>query len=290
LIVAQDSSAVFDTLSEYEVIDLTLTLDERYPAVARTLPGFHHRVWNYFKPVDDGPQPLMARSWSAETDDEPTEDRPNVFYSNFMVLFEHTGTHFDAPTHVIPPADSGFPGATEHGLFGDQITLDRLQGRGCVIDVRELQDNPPIGDSPLVTIEHVKAWEAEHGALTSGDAVIFWTGWDRYYLPYPQRTPYQEAFSDKSLPGWTAIPEDTMMYLFDAGVRLVGTDGVSIGAVRNVYGVHYAGLGKGMLYVESLTSLGSLPPRGSYFVFCPLKISRSSGCSGRAFAYVPRAS
>lgn len=283
---AQDS---IDLLKKYRIVDLTLLLDERYPAVGPWLPGFHHRVWNWFAPIEDGPQPLMARSYQKETTASvASKDRPNVFYSNFMVLFEHTGTHFDAPTHVIPPPDSGLPAANEHGLFGDQITLDRLQGNACVIDVRSLQDEAVPGESPLVSVDEVRRWESEHGPLAKGDVPLFWTGWDRHYKAYPERTPYQDAFKDRSMPGWTAVAEETIDYLFEHGVRLVGTDGTSMGAVDDVYAVHYAGLGRGMLFVESLTGLGALPPRRSWFVFTPLKIARSSGCSGRAFAYVPR--
>jgi kynurenine formamidase len=278
-----------DLLGNHRIVDLTLTLDERYPGVGSWLPGFHHRVWNWFEPVNEGPQRLIARSYRQETTAAPpTPERPNVFYSCFMVLFEHTGTHFDAPTHVIPPAGSGLPAASEHGLFGDQITLDRLQGKGCVIDVRALREDAKPGESPQVQVHHVRDWEQANGHLGPADAALFWTGWDEHYVPYPEPTPYQDAFKDKSLPGWTAVSEAAVGYLFDQGVRLVGTDATSMGAVQDVYGVHYAGLGRGMLFVESLTALGTLPARGSYFVFCPLKIARSSGCSGRAFAYVPR--
>jgi kynurenine formamidase len=42
-----------------------------------------------------------------------------------------------------------------------------------------------------------------------------------------------------------------------------------------------------MVFIECLTNLDQLPARGSYFVFPPLKIRRSSGCSGRAMARVP---
>lgn len=276
-----------DFFQTHRIVDLTLTLDERYPGVGSWLPGFHHRVWNWFEQVDEGPQPLIARSYRGETAVAPTRERPNVFYSCFMVLFEHTGTHFDAPTHVIPPADSGLPAANEHGLYGDQITLDRLHGRACVIDVRSLREHAKPGESPLIQVADVQRWEEAHGPLETGDAPLFWTGWDEHYVAYPEPTPYQDAFKDKSLPGWTAVAEPTIEYLFDRGVRLVCTDATSMGAVQDVYGVHYAGLGRGMLFVEGLTALSSLPVRGSHFVFCPLKIARSSGCSGRAFAYVP---
>jgi isatin hydrolase len=286
--MTMEAAQLPDLRQQYDVVDLTLTLDERFPAVGSWLPGFHHRVWNWFEEVRDGPQPLIARSYTDVTAPEPTAERPNVFYSCFMVLFEHTGTHFDAPTHVIPPADTGLPAANEHGLYGDQIDLKRLQGRACVIDVRSLAGQSAPGTSPLVQPEHVRRWESEHGDLTAGDAVLFCTGWDQLYVAYPEHTDYQDAFKNKNVPGWTAVSEPAMDYLYDRGIRLVGTESTSMGAVEDVYGVHYCGLGRGVLYVESLTGLAALPPRGSYFVFCPLKVARSSGCSGRAFAYVPR--
>ena len=90
-------------------------------------------------------------------------------------------------------------------------------------------------------------------------------------------------------PGWPAPSAEAVEYLYDQGVRTLATDGPSIGAAHEGMSMHYAGLGRGMVYVEGLAQLEQLPIRGSYFVFMPLKIAESSGGSGRALAYVPLA-
>jgi kynurenine formamidase len=50
---------------------------------------------------------------------------------------------------------------------------------------------------------------------------------------------------------------------------------------------HYAALGRGMPFVESLTNLGVLLPRGAIFIFLPLKIVGGSGAPERAIALIP---
>ena len=64
-----------------------------------------------------------------------------LYYSCWMILWEHTGTHFDAPTHAIPPSKSGLPHANEWGdVYGDMVPLEKFQGPAAVVDVRELPD------------------------------------------------------------------------------------------------------------------------------------------------------
>jgi isatin hydrolase len=77
------------------------------------------------------------------------------------------------------------------------------------------------------------------------------------------------------------------VYLNDEGVETLVTDVPSLGATDDIQSMHYAGPGRGMVFSECLTNLDHLPARGSYFIFPPLKIRRSSGCSGRAMARVP---
>jgi kynurenine formamidase len=61
----------------------------------------------------------------------------------------------------------------------------------------------------------------------------------------------------------------------------------SIGSVHDGIPVHQEGLSRGLRYVEILTNLDELSPRGAFFVFLPLKISGSSGGPGRAVAFLP---
>ena len=98
------------------------------------------------------------------------------FLEYVQVHDDHTGTHIDAPAHFTPG-----------GLTIEQLPLDQLMGPAAVIDVRHLIESAAPGDtthlaqSPVITAELVRAWEAEHGELEAGEIVLFRTGWsDRY--------------------------------------------------------------------------------------------------------------
>ncbi len=71
-------------------------------------PGWWtHHNWNWFAEVE-GP---TGRTRSADP-----------YQTNFIVIDEHCGTHFDAPTHFVPPPGYDLPFA---GPLGNE-TGDRV--------------------------------------------------------------------------------------------------------------------------------------------------------------------
>ncbi len=267
----------FEQLGNMRVVDLSLTLSERLPA---TWPGhmiYAHKNWN----------------WFAEVDGPISKTRSEAPYqTNFVVIDEHCGTHFDAPTHFIPPEDSGLPYASPLGAeTGDKVPLEDLMGPAAVVDVRFLAEeaNEP-GVSPFITDEHVKAWEGENGELQAGEVVLFRTGWDRYYVEGEEGLKYMHgSLVTGDFPGWPAPSPECAIYLHEKGVKTIGIDAPSIGSSHDGVPVHQEGLSRHLRYVEILTNLGELPVRGAYFIFMPIKIGESSGGPGRAMALLPNA-
>lgn len=270
-----------------ELVDLTHTLNEAYPSQGAWLPPFRHVVYNWYEPRPDDAQPLLSRSYTQVSQDG--RETHGVYYSCWMTLFEHAGTHFDAPTHAIPPSDSGLPYANEWGdVYGEMIPLRKFQGPVACVDVRSLREGPQEpGMSPLVTLDFLRDWEQQHGEFRPGDVVALLSGWDEYFLPLPDGSKFVMDPFEKRTPGWPAPTEEAVIYLSDKGIETLVTDVPSLGATDDIQSVHYAGLGRGMVFIECLTNLQKLPPRGSYFVFSPLKVVKSSGCPGRAIAWVP---
>jgi kynurenine formamidase len=277
----------FSNIRASRIVDLTLLLHEAYPTVLPGAPGFTHNLYNWFEEDPSNPKPLVRRSYpQTGLDGQPID---TVFYSSWMTIFEHCGTHFDAPVHVIPPPDSGLPYANEFGnVYGDMVELSRLQGPAVVVDTRPLFDeNGPKGESNLVTVDYIKQWESEHGPIDAGDAVLLRTDWDRFYVPWPEGSKYlHDPFRLRSLPAWPAPDIETLEYLSTRGVTLLCTDAPTLGAAQDVGSIHYAGLGRGMQFVEALANLKAMPTRGSYFAFLPLRIAHSSGSPGRAIGYI----
>jgi isatin hydrolase len=265
-------------LQACRIVDLSQVLAEELPT---TWPGhmvYQHKLWNWFAPREGfGGQKIFSTA---------------PYHTRFLIVDEHTSTHFDAPTHFVPPPDSGLPLAGPLGdITGDKVPLAQLQGTAAVIDVSHLsrgENGGENGVSPWVTAQHVREWEARHGSLGKGDIILLRTGWDRYYTEGLEGEKYVvRPVVRKDFPGWPAPSVDLVEYALSKGVRCLGIDAPSIGAAHDGRPAHEAGLSQGMLYVESLTSLDRLPARGSYFVFMPLKIANSSGGPGRALAYVP---
>jgi kynurenine formamidase len=221
---------------------------------------------------------------------QPVHGFRGPYHTAWLTLDEHCGTHFDAATHFVPPPDSGLPGASELGLqTGDTVDLGRLIGPAAVVDVTELSGRGEGGVSPEITPELIRRWERRHGELRPGEIVLFRSDWDDRYLPMPEGGAYVlDPFLLRSGPGWPTPGIPALQHLLDRGVRTVGLDGVSVGAAHDGAPPHQFGLGRGMLYIELLTNLRRLPPRGALFVFLPIKIGDSSGGPGRAIALVPR--
>jgi kynurenine formamidase len=206
-----------------------------------------------------------------------------------MAIDEHTGTHFDAPSHFIPPADTRLPNAGELGeLSTDRVPIDQLVGPAAVIDVSDLSEGGRDGESPHVTRERILRWEAEHGELRPGDVVLLRGDWDRFYLEGSDGDSYSRGpMLLGEGQGWPSPDAEAVIHLDERGVRCLGTDGASIGGADEGESAHVAGLARGMVYVEALCDLKRLPPRGAFFVFLPIKVRDGTGGPGRAIALLP---
>ena len=92
---------------------------------------------------------------------EYDEDGP-FFAWNWMVLGEHSGTHFDAPHHWVTGKD--YPDG-----FTDTLDVNRLIAPVNVIDCSA---QSAADEDFLLTADLVKAWEAEHGEIKAGEWVV----------------------------------------------------------------------------------------------------------------------
>ncbi len=263
-------------IAHCEVVDLTVMLAEHLPGAWPTHMPFQRKVYNWYANRDDQIQPIHGFRGPYQT--------------ACLTLDEHCGTHIDAPTHFIPPPDSGLPMASEMGLLsGEKLDLRKMMGPAAVIDVTELSDQGENGVSAEILPEHVQRWEEAHGPLRPDDIVLFRSDWDDRYLPLPDGSGYVfNSFVMKQGPGWPTPGIPCLSYLLERGVTTIGLDGVSVGAAHAGVPPHQFGLGRGMMYVELLANLRKLPPRGAYFIFLPIKVQGSSAGPGRAIGLVPK--
>jgi kynurenine formamidase len=154
----------------------------------------------------------------------------------------------------------------------DSLDLGRLTGPALVLD---FSSKWPKG---LISEDDLAEATRDYG-LTREDAVLIWTGADRYLG--------EEDF----LGSYPGISEAASKLLVEVGVRLVGTDAPSIDHPEDgAFPAHHTLFPGGVLVIENLVSLPELlkTARGRRFLLhtFPLKIRGGTGSPIRAVAVV----
>lgn len=264
-------------LPGHQLVDLSLTLAEDMPCHWSTHQPFQHKTWTWFSTTRRPEAAIYNREGAPYT-------------TRWMALDEHTGTHFDAPSHFIPPPGSGLPGAGAAGeITAEKVPLQQLSGPAAVIDVSSLAAGAgEPGVSPLVGPEFLTDWEEKHGRLRPPQVVLLRTGWDRHYLRGPEGSGYlYDIVVTQRKPGWPSPGPEFLDLLLERGIRCVGIDAPSMGSAHDGATAHVHALSTGAVFVECLTGLGQLPPTGAWFCFLPLKVEGGTGAPGRAIAFAP---
>lgn len=214
------------------------------------------------------------------------EDPQAPYAHRVIELDEHTGTHFDAPAHFIPAEGSDFYGGSGRHITSDEIPLDAFLGPARVIDVRGVHGDIP-GQSPWIDVSRVQAHVERCGPIAPGDVVLFHTGWsDARYVAGAAGNEFVSAPLSGELAGWPAPAPDTIKMLAEAGVRAIGVDTPTLGAIQDSFGPHLAALEAGLVVVEELIGLAELPEVGALFIFLPLRLVGGTGAPGRAVAFI----
>ena len=135
------------------VIDLTHGLDEHSPywPEGRDQPSFSSKIVSTYESRE-----CFARD---------------------VTMSEHSGTHLDAPVHVIPG-----------GATVDQLPVGVFLSPAYVVDVREAVATDP---DYRVTVADLEGFIEAHGSMPRGCIVFFRTGWAfRWpWVPRPISTP-----------------------------------------------------------------------------------------------------
>lgn len=208
------------------IIDLTHTITPDMPM----FPG--------------SPQPAMAPSATLTR---------NGFRETLLQLASHTGTHMDAPSHLLR---NGFP--------LDVLPISQFCGRAVVLDVSD------VPEGGIITVERLRTRSED---LICADFALLYTGWeekwgtDGYYGAFP-------------------VPDAAAArYLVSCGLKGVGTDALSVDTLNDSELLtHKALLGGGLVIVENLC-LKKIAGRTDVMFFAlPLKYENADGAPVRAIA------
>ena len=156
----------------------------------------------------------------------------------------HAGTHIDAPLHFI-----------DNGKSVDKLDINLFAGRAKIIDMEE---------SRSIRYEHVKSINK-----AESDAVFFKTPSSGHTL----EEPFNTAF--------TSLEYDAAVHLIEKGIKVIGTDSLSIERYGNKGNeVHKLLLKNNVLIIEGLW-LKDISPGMYNYICLPILINGSDGAPAR---------
>src|SRR5690349_14077987 len=172
------------------------------------------------------------------------------------------------------------------GADVSQLPLNRLVAPAAVVDVSDRVAGDP---DFLLSVDDVKAWEADHGALPDGVWLLLRTGWDARsddaaeFLNADETGPHSPGISAECA-RWLA--EETG--LAGLGVETVGTDAGAAHSFEPAFPCHHYFLGAGKMGLTQLRNVAALPATGAVLVVSPLPIVGGSGSPARVYALVEK--
>ncbi|MBJ6133541.1 cyclase family protein [Ochrobactrum sp. Q0168] len=195
---------------------------------------------------------------------------------NWIELGEHTGTHFDAPSHWVTGKDHS------------NNTTDTIPPQNFVAPVNVIDRSAEATANPdyLLTVESIQEWEAEHGEIEAGSWVILRTDWYK-------RNGSTETFlnADENGPHSPGPTAEAIRYLLSKGIigwgqETVGTDAGSAGGMTPPFPAHHLLHEANRYGLASLSNLDQLPAKGAILIAAPLKFVAGTGSPVRALALV----
>ena len=191
----------------------------------------------------------------------PGTDKPEIsdpftvtkdgFAEKRLNMLTHTGTHIDAPAHMIGGAKTL-----------DMFPLSKFTGLATVVD---LQCEP----GSLIELSHLESRKSE---ISKCDYVLLNTGWSHFwgedrYFDYP------------------VLTEEAARWLAEFDLNGIGFDVISVDPVGSTGMTnHHIILGKERIIVENLTNLENIGADLFQFFCLPLNVEDADGSPVRAFA------
>ena len=175
------------------------------------------------------------------------------FAEKKLSLYSHTGTHMDAPAHMIPG-----------GRTLDSYPIESFFGRAVLLDfsARELEGIELADLLPYA------------GDLQGARFLVVRTGWGSRWG------------SPAYFAGFPALSAEAAGWLARSGVDGLGTDAISIDRMDDpAFPVHHVLLGAGLFAVENLANLELLPAHFEMGCF-PMAIREADGAPARVVAWI----
>lgn len=178
----------------------------------------------------------------------------NGFTEKRISISSHTGTHIDAPAHILPG-----------GATFDRWTADHFAGYASVLDFTNLQ-------TPYIEVEKLRCYEP---IIKKSEFVLLHTGWSRYWG------------EEKYFGGYPVLTPEAAQWLVEFQLKGVGMDTISVDEADSVnLPVHHILLEYGIVIIENLVHLDRLPLMNFTFCCFPFKMEDAEASPVRAVGII----
>ncbi len=175
------------------------------------------------------------------------------FAEKRITMFTHTGTHMDAPAHIVP-------GAKTLDLFA----VDQFVGAGLALDAS--------GVGSEISASWLREEEKE---IRRCEFLLLYTGWSHKWG------------SKGYFEGFPVLSGEAASWLTTLGLKGIGLDAISIDPVdATELTIHKILLAKDLVIIENLLGIEQLIRRNFLFSCLPLKIAAADGSPVRAVAII----
>jgi len=188
-------------------------------------------------------QPILERANTLEKDG---------FQEAKITMYSHTGTHIDAPAHML-----------SDGPYLDNLKIDHFIGNAIIVDFSDKEKK-------VIDVESLESYEDK---IRNVEFVIIKTGWDKYWG------------NEKYYENFPSLSEEAAQWLSEFHLKGIGIDAISIDAVDSTtFAIHKVLMEKNILIIENLTNLDRI--QNEYFILSilPLKNKDGDGSPVRAIS------
>ncbi|MHB8074128.1 cyclase family protein [Desulfosporosinus fructosivorans] len=169
-----------------------------------------------------------------------------------ITMYSHTGTHIDAPAHML-----------SYGSYLDKLNIEHFIGKATILDFSS-------EEIELIDIDRLKQYEA---TIKNVEFIIIKTGWSEYW----GSKKYYEAFP--------SLTEQSAKWLTKFNLKGIGIDAISIDNIKSTtFAVHKILMQKDIIIIENLTNLDSIGNQYFILSIMPLKNKDADGSPIRAIS------
>ncbi|MDO0822352.1 cyclase family protein [Desulfosporosinus nitroreducens] len=168
-----------------------------------------------------------------------------------ITMYSHTGTHIDAPAHML-----------QNGLYLDDFEIDKFIGKGVILDFSDSKESS-------IELDSLRSYEEK---IKNAEFIILKTGWSKYWG------------DEKYYADFPALSEEAAKWLARFKLKGIGIDAISIDNMNTeTFPVHKIFLAENILIIENLTNLESIMEEAFILSIMPLKNKAADGSPVRAF-------